>query len=163
MFLELFIDIFTFDFKAGGPCWTVALSKNLFLLPPLCDSGCHLVSWKSWFPRLGNGYDWCECLSSYFLLKKKKRKKLNNYVEFPSTRLIIQFVTFSEVLALCKTPGQRRLLHVTQQVPPRGELPNNTPIFSAHPINKCKVTVTEDRGVRQGGINFLGRWSYTGE
>ena len=58
------------------------------------------------------------------LLFVKKKKKLNNYVEFPSTEfdnLVCR--TSSEVLALCKTPGQQRLLRVTQQVLPRGSFP----------------------------------------
>lgn len=55
---------------------------------------------------------------------KKKKKKLNNYVEFPSTEFDNSVCrTSSEVLALCKTPGQQRLLCATQQVPPRGSFP----------------------------------------
>lgn len=54
----------------------------------------------------------------------KRKKKLNNDVEFPSTEFDNSVChTFSEVLALCKTPGQRRLLRVTQQVPPGGSFP----------------------------------------
>lgn len=58
------------------------------------------------------------------LLLVKKKKGLNNYAGFPSTEFGNSVCrTSSEVLALCKTPGQQRLLQVTQQAPPRGSFP----------------------------------------